>query len=182
MRKQTGFAQHLFAHRFQILQRGFISKTPQRVAHLGKQQFWLVSQTEQGLGASHAFSGAHHFHHFVRRHGVRAELACVAPKCAIAAVVSTQIRQGKKYLARIGNDSGLELHAGELRGCEQRWKDVVVRKQQTTRGFTRDRICAVVGQLSNGCGHSVWGGGGHCLFCFYLETRFLRILPKPIPC
>jgi hypothetical protein len=63
------------------------------------------------------------------------ELACIAPKRAVTAVVAAEIRQWDKYLARIGDDSRLELRAGELRGCEQRWEDVVVRAQQSTRGF-----------------------------------------------
>ena len=43
MRQQTGLAQHQFAHGFQIVQRGFVSQMPQRVAHLGEEQFRLVA-------------------------------------------------------------------------------------------------------------------------------------------
>src|SRR5208282_2110460 len=98
----------LLAHRFQIMKCGFVSEAPQRIAHLGEKQLRLVSQTEQRFGTPHALSSAHYLHHLVWRHGVRTGLSWIAPECAVAAVVAAKIRQGKKHLARIGDDSGLE--------------------------------------------------------------------------
>jgi hypothetical protein len=108
MRQQARFAQHLLAHCFQIVQRGFVSQSAAAYRASGEKQLRLVSQAEQRLGTSHALSGAHDFHHLVRRHGVRAGLAGIAPECAVAAVVAAKIRQGKKHFARIGDDSRLE--------------------------------------------------------------------------
>jgi hypothetical protein len=111
---------------------------------MGKKQFRLVAQAEQRLGTSHALSRAHHFHHLVRRHGVRTGLAGIAPESAVAAVVAAKIGQRKKHFAGVGDHSGLESRAGKLRRPEQRGQHVVVRSQQMTSCFTRDRMRAGV--------------------------------------
>ena len=169
MRQQARFAKHLLAHRFQIMKRGFISEAPQRIAHLGKKQLRLVSQAEQRLGTSHALSGAHYFHHLVGRHGVRAGFAGIAAEGAVAAVVAAKIRQGKKYLAGISDDSRPESRAGELCRREQRRQHGIVCSQQMASCFTRDRLRAGVRQLGSRCGQRICGKGGHT---FLLRDSF----------
>src|SRR5208283_4532063 len=95
-------------HHFQIMQRRFISEMSQRLAHLGKEQFWFIAKAEQGFGTSRALAGPHDFHHLVRRHGLRARLTRIATERAVPAVVAAKTRQRKKDLARIRDDARLE--------------------------------------------------------------------------
>src|ERR1019366_8516137 len=110
-----------------------------------------------------------------RCHGMRAGIAGMAPECAIAAVVATKIRQGKKYLAGIGDDSRFESRAGKLCRREQGRQHVVVRSQQPTSRFTRDRLRAGVSQLSSRRGQRIWKKGGHTSLH---QTRFIRTRRK----
>src|ERR1019366_2520162 len=126
------------------------SKPPQRIAHLGKKQLGLVSQAEQRLGATHALARTYYFHHLVRFHSVRAGIAGVAPERAVSAIVAAEIRQGKKHLARIGNDSRLESGPGKLCRREEGRQHAVVRSQKAAGRFARDRVLARRGELSSG--------------------------------
>ena len=142
MRQQAGLAQHQLAHGFQIMQRGFVAEMTQRVAHLGEEQFRLVAQAEESLGASQLFAGAGDRENFVRSHGMRAGISGIAAEGAVAAVIAAKIRQRQEDFSRIGDDAGLEVFfCGAGRG-EQRGKIVVTAADQPAgpgRGDGRSR-------------------------------------------
>ncbi len=145
MGQQARFAQHLLAHRFQIMECGLISPPAQGIAHLGKEQLGLVAQAEQRLCASRTLTRAHYVHYLVGRHVVRSGLAGIAPERAVAAVVATQIRQGKKHFTGIGDDSRFESRTCTLCRREQGRQHVVVGSQQPAGRFTRDRLRSGIG-------------------------------------
>ena len=89
MRKQRGLAQHEFAHRFEIMQRGPVAETAQGLAHLRENKFGLVAQREESFGASQLFTGASDGEHFIGTHGVGAGVAGIAAERAVSAVVAT---------------------------------------------------------------------------------------------
>ncbi len=149
MRQQARFAQHLFAHRFQIMQCGFVSKMTQRVAHLREKQFRFVAQAEQRLRASHALARADYFHHFVGRHRMRARFARVTPKRAVSTIVAAKVGQRQKHLARISNDAGLKPVASRLRRREQRGQHIIAGAQEHACQFARDRRVADFLQLTD---------------------------------
>ena len=56
MGQQRGFAQHQFAHGFQILQSRVVTQVAQRLAHLREDKFRLVAQAEKRFGATELFA------------------------------------------------------------------------------------------------------------------------------
>ena len=139
MRQQAGLAQHQFAHGFEIVQRGLVAEMPQGLAHLGKEQFGLVAQAEESLGAAEFFSGAGDREDFVGSHGMSAGIAGIAAEGAVSAVVAAEIGQRQKNFARIGDDAGLEALFGGAGGGEEFGKIVVGALNQVERGLARDR-------------------------------------------
>src|SRR5579864_8534475 len=108
MGQKTCFPQHELAHGLEIVQRGFVTKVPQSLPHLGKQQFGLIPETEQGFSASELFSGPGDLEDFVRSHRMRPGIARIAAENAITAVVATKIGERQKDFAGVGNDARLE--------------------------------------------------------------------------
>ena len=114
----VSFAEHQFAHSFEIMQRGFVSQMAQRLAHFGECEFGLITQAEKRLGASHFLACARYFQNFIGSHGVCAGLARIAAEGAIAAVVATKIGEGDKDFARIANDAWLKILPCRHGSCE----------------------------------------------------------------
>ncbi len=98
------------------MKRGFIAEMAEGFAHLGKEEFRLVSETEEGLGASEFFSGAGDLENFVRRHGVCAGVAGIAAEGAVSAVIAAEIGEREKNFARVSDDAGFEALFGGARG------------------------------------------------------------------
>ncbi len=118
VRQQPGFAQHQFAHGFEIMQGAAIAELAQGFAHLGKQRLRTVAQREQRFRAAQLLARLRHGENFVGRHGVRAGLAGIAAVGAVSAVIAAQICQRDENLARIGDDAGAILLLERARSCQ----------------------------------------------------------------
>jgi len=116
VREQAGFAQHQFAHSFEIMQGGVITEAPEGGAHLWKEQLGLVAEAEEGFRASEFLASAGDGQDFFGSQGVGSRLAGVAAKGAISAIIAAQVGQRNENLARIGDDFGLEALFGGAGG------------------------------------------------------------------
>src|SRR5581483_3485365 len=90
------------------MQCGLISQIPQGLAHLGKDEFGLVPQTEKCLCAAQFFTLPRDLQNFFWGHSVSACIARIASKCAISAIITAQISKWKKNFTRIGDYVSLE--------------------------------------------------------------------------
>ena len=137
MRKQTGFAQHEFAHGLEIVQRGLVAQTFERGAHLREEQFWLVPQAEERFRAAQSFAGAGNGQYFFGCHGAGTRLAGIATKYAVAAIVTAKIGQRDENFARISNDARLKTLFGGAGGGEKVGQFSVTAAHQADRNIAR---------------------------------------------
>jgi hypothetical protein len=62
------------------------------VSHRWKEEFGLIAEAEQGLGAPQLFPGARYLEHVIGRHRMRPGIARIAAEGAIPAVIAAKIR------------------------------------------------------------------------------------------
>src|SRR5262245_39240954 len=101
MREQAGLLEHQTAHRAQIFDGGGVSLLLEPLAVLRIAKLGFVTQTEKGFLAAGSSPGSRHRQHLVRGHGVSLPIARFARERAIAAAVSTELREGNEDLAGI---------------------------------------------------------------------------------
>ena len=163
VRQQAGFAQHQFAHGFQIMQRAAIAKLAQGFAHLGKQRLRAVAEREQRLGAAQLLACLRDRENFVGRHGVRARVAGIAAVGAVSAIIAAEVGQRDKHLARVGDDAGTILLLEGARSRQQIRQKVVVAAQELAGNVGREwlpvaHLAEMVCSTAPNCG---FGWQGH---------------------
>src|ERR1700751_2289035 len=93
--------------------------------HLGKEQFWLVTQAEKGFGTAKLFSRTGDFEHLVGHHRVCAGIARIAAEGAVAAIVAAEVSQREKDFAGIGDRARLESFLRRAGKRKKFWQIVV---------------------------------------------------------
>src|SRR5882724_260758 len=102
----------------------------QSCPHFREAQLWLITQTEEGFGATPLLPRSCNLQDLIRGHGVSARFAGISTEGAIATVVAAQVRQRDEDLARVGNDIGFEsLFEFQCRGKES-WEFIVRTTEQ----------------------------------------------------
>src|SRR6476660_1236819 len=134
MGQQSCFSKHQFAHRLEIMQCGTETEPTQGLSHLGKDKLRLVAEREKSFRATECLTRFRDRENFVGRHGVSARITGIAAEGAVSAVVSAQVSQRNKDLARIGDDARLEA-VTELPGSGKKLGQMMVGTANPTAGI-----------------------------------------------
>ncbi len=119
MGQQSGLVEHQRAHRFKIIDGGFVSEGLQRHPRGAVAQLRFVAQREKGLGAAGGGPGARDFQHLVGGWIGGSSRAGPLGEAAIVADIAAKMRERNKHLPRIRDAAAMALVAQASRRVDQ---------------------------------------------------------------
>src|SRR5882762_6176008 len=121
MGEQPGLFQDQFRYGRKVVERARKALFAKKFASFGENALGLIAEAEERFFASRAAALFSECEHLLRRHEVRAGLAGIFSKGAVAAVVAAKSSQWDEDLFRKGDDSSLPAGAN-FGGCAQEFR------------------------------------------------------------